>query len=97
MKKRHEIVNRAASRTLLAASVMLLALSTGFSAGAAHADGSDARASCRQETKRVPVWPKGPKGAQQGARFENREVTVCDDKVARRSNDATRQANDSGD
>jgi hypothetical protein len=37
---------------------------------------------CKQEIQRVAVWPKGgnPKAAQV-ARFENREVTVCNGKV----------------
>lgn len=89
-----ELVNRIASRTTLAASLMLFAVSAGLSAGAAQADSND-KASCREETKRVAVWPKGPKGGQ--ARFEDREVTICDGKIARRSNEGTRQANDSGD
>ena len=43
---------------------------------------SDANASCRQETKRVAVWPHGSPKAPQTPRFEQREVTVCDAKVA---------------
>lgn len=39
-------------------------------------------ANCRQEIRRVAVWPRGgnPKFAQT-ARVENREVTVCDGKI----------------
>ena len=98
MIKNHEIVDRVASRTTISAGVALLAL---FAAGATQAnDSSDANASCRQETKRVAVWPKGPKG-QSMARFENREVKVCDGKVvSRRAPDpalqATETASDSG-
>lgn len=43
---------------------------------------SDANASCRQETKRVVVWPHGPKPPSP-ARIESREVTVCDAKVSK--------------
>jgi hypothetical protein len=43
---------------------------------------AEAEASCREETKRVVVWPHGPK-AQPAARFEDREVTVCDAKVSK--------------
>ena len=35
---------------------------------------------CRQEVRRVAVWPHGPKAAQT-PRYENREVTVCNGKV----------------
>jgi hypothetical protein len=97
MKKSHcENLSRVSSRTTLAASLMLLGAFAAFAAGAARAaDRSDANASCRQETKRVAVWPKGPKAAQQAPRFENREVTVCDGKVvSRRPADAALQAND---
>lgn len=85
MKNRQrETLNRVSSRATLSASVALLGLFAGFTAGTAQANESnDASASCRQETKRVAVWPKGPK-AQRVARFEDREVTVCDGKVASR-------------
>jgi hypothetical protein len=45
---------------------------------AAEAD----NANCRQEMRRVAVWPQGgnPKNAQV-ARVETREVTVCNGKV----------------
>ena len=53
-----------------------------FAAGVAQAnDSADTDASCRQETKRVAVWPPGPKAAPT-VRFENRQVTVCDAKVS---------------
>lgn len=97
MKKSHETVSRTSSRTAISASLVVLGLFGGLAAGAAYADGRDASASCRQETKRVPVWPKGPKGGQLGARFETREVTVCDGQVmSRRSPDAALQENKSG-
>lgn len=92
MKPSHSISNRAAAGVLLLA----LTLSAAF-AGAAQANDSGNKASCRQETKRVAVWPKGPKSGQQAARFENREVTICDGKVvAQRAKDRAIQANDSG-
>jgi hypothetical protein len=46
---------------------------------------SDANASCRQETKRVAVWPHGSPKAPAMPRFEKREVTVCDAQVARQA------------
>lgn len=68
-------------RTTTLASLAVFGLFGGFAAGAAQADeSSNANASCRQETKRVAIWPKGPK-AQRVARFEDREVTICDGKV----------------
>lgn len=45
-------------------------------------DRSDANTSCRQETKRVVVWPHGSPKAPPMARIENRQVTVCDPKVS---------------
>lgn len=44
---------------------------------------NDATATCRQETKRVVVWPHGSPKAAPMARIEKREVTVCDPKVAK--------------
>jgi hypothetical protein len=69
-------------RTVLAVG-LLVGLSAGLPAGAE--DGTqtnDTNASCRQETRRVAVWPRGgnPKSAQ-FARFEDRAVTVCNGKV----------------
>lgn len=83
--------------TTTVASFALVSLLGGFAAGAAHAeDSSKANPSCRQEIKRVAVWPKGPK-AQRVARFEDREVTICDGKVvARRKPEAVLQANENG-
>ncbi|HEY0683235.1 MAG TPA: hypothetical protein VGD45_12960 [Steroidobacter sp.] len=83
-------------RTALSASLAVLGLFGGSTAAVAQAnDRSDA--SCRQETKRVAVWPKGPKTSQM-ARFEEREVTVCDGKVtSSRAPEAARESNSSGD
>ena len=61
----------------------LLLLGGCAAAGAADVDKvSDAGASCRQETKRVVVWPHGSPKAPQMPRFEQRKVTVCDAQVA---------------
>ena len=50
----------------------------GWCAGAASADErSDAKSSCRQETKQVVVWPPGPKAAPM-----TRVVTACEAKVS---------------
>lgn len=62
--------------------LLLLGWCAIFAAGAAQAnDTPDKKDSCRQETKRVAVWPPGPKSAPI-ARFEKRAVTVCDAKVS---------------
>ena len=64
-----------------AASLLLLGWCA--AAGAADADQrAEANASCRQETKRVAVWPHGSPKAPVMARFEQRQVTVCDPKVS---------------
>jgi hypothetical protein len=67
-------------------------------ASAADANESAAtNANCRQETKRVAVWPRTTPKAPQMARFEERVVTVCDSKVASKpSSDEQLQAKDSG-
>jgi hypothetical protein len=66
--------------------VLLIGLCAGFAASSEAADErSDANSSCRQETKRVLVWPHGSPKAPPMARFETREVTVCDAKVSRQS------------
>jgi hypothetical protein len=46
--------------------------------GAANASQSaDSESTCRQEMRRVAVWPHSSPKAPQFARFEYREVTVC--------------------
>lgn len=79
-------------RAPFSASLALLGLCGGLMSTAAHAD-TDTNASCRQETKRVAVWPKAPKAPRQ-ARWEEREVTVCDDgaAVSKRSKDGERSS-----
>lgn len=67
-------------KKLACATSALLLLS--FCSALSAEERSDAKASCRQETKRVVVWPHGPKAAP-AARFEKREVTVCDAKVSK--------------
>lgn len=53
------------------AALLLLSCGTSFAAEPR----SDA--SCRQETRRVVVWPHGPKASSM-TRLVTREVTVCD-------------------
>ena len=67
------------SRTILATS-LLVGLCAGLPAAAD--DTGSANASCREEIRRVVVWPTGgnPKSAQSG-RTEDRAVTVCNGKV----------------
>jgi hypothetical protein len=67
-------------------------------AGAAEANESGpANANCRQETKRVAVWPRTAPKAPSMARFEDRVVTVCDSTVAsKRSAAEPLHAKDSG-
>jgi hypothetical protein len=65
-------------------------------ANVAVADANEG-ANCRQETKRVAVWPKGAPKAPKMARFEDRTVTVCDSKAAsKRAAEEQLQAKDSG-
>jgi hypothetical protein len=79
-------------------SSITLALAGLFGASAASAtDEGATNGACRQETKRVAVWPHSSPKAPQMARFEERQVTVCDSKAAsRRSADAQLQAKDGG-
>lgn len=69
-------------------------------AGAGTADANEsapANANCRQETKRVAVWPRTAPKAPSMARFEDRQVTVCGSKAAsKRPTDEQLQAKDSG-
>jgi hypothetical protein len=70
-------------RTLLAAS-LLTGLSVGLPANASPGQqNAEADAACREETRRVAVWPNGgsPRSTQ-FARFEDRVVQVCDGKIA---------------
>jgi Flp pilus assembly protein CpaB len=80
----------------LSAALALAGLFGVVGAGAADANESaPANANCRQETKRVAVWPRTPPKAPSMARFEERQVTVCDSKVAsKQSADEQLQAKD---
>lgn len=82
----------------LSATLALAGLFSVAGTGAAIADESaPANANCRQETKRVAVWPRTAPKAPAMARFEDRQVMVCDSKVAsKRSADEQLQAKDSG-
>lgn len=65
-----------------AALVAIAGLFGTFAASAADVGkGRDANASCRQETKRVAVWPRTAPKAPTMARFEDRQLTICDGKV----------------
>lgn len=83
----------------LSAAVVLAGVFGVVGAGAALANDSEpANANCRQETKRVAVWPRTAPKAPQMARFEERQVTVCDSKAAsKRPADEQLQAKDSDD
>jgi len=59
--------------------LLLLGCCAAFAARADERQAADV--SCRQETKRVAVWPAGPKATV--VRFEQREVKVCDTKASR--------------
>lgn len=82
----------------LSATLALAGLFGTAGAGAADANESGpANANCRQETKRVAVWPRTAPKAPSMARFEERQVTVCDSKVAaKQPADEQLQAKDSG-
>jgi hypothetical protein len=83
-------------RSRFVASLALAGLFVASTASAADAVGSE-NGACRQETKRVAVWPRTSPKAPQMARFEDRQVTVCDAKAAgRRAADAQLQAKDAG-
>lgn len=89
--------HRAPFRTALSASLAVLGLCAGLMTSAAHANDRSADPSCRQETKRVAVWPKGPRPSKQ-ARFEEREVTVCNGEVmSKDSRDTESRSSKSGD
>ncbi len=72
----------------LSGAALALALFVG-AAPAVAADASDT--TCRQEVRRVAVWPHGPKAAQT-PRFENREVTVCNGKVVSQKSERSASA-----
>jgi hypothetical protein len=71
---------RAATGKAVTASVVMLGLSL-FAGGVAAAPGE---AGCREETRKVAVWPKSPRAAQV-AKFEERTYKVCDGKVVSRA------------
>ena len=61
--------------------IVLLSL---FGTAIASAESSDSSA-CQREVRRIAVWPHSSPKAPQMARFENREVTVCNGKVVPQS------------
>jgi len=77
---RSESPRRIVRRAALSATVALAGLFGVVGTGAADAkENGPASAKCREETKRVAVWPRTAPKAPQMARFEDRLVTVCDD------------------
>jgi hypothetical protein len=83
-------------RSRLFVTLALAGLFGASTTSAADAVGSE-HGACRQETKRVAVWPRTSPKAPQMARFEDRQVTVCDSNTAaRRAADAQLQAKDTG-
>ena len=84
-------------KTIRSRLVATLALAGLFGASAASAtDEGAANGACRQETKRVAVWPRTAPKAPAMARFEDRQVTVCDSKVAAKPSADEQLAKDSG-
>lgn len=79
----HTEITRRRASLKTSAGAALLALAAVAAAGVVHAEQGATAAACQQETRRVAVWPISPR-AQQIARFEQREVTVCDGKVVSR-------------
>lgn len=75
-KLNHRISSTVAVRASVVAAAVFAAPLAGATDAAKSSD-----AGCRQETRRVAVWPTPPK-ALRIARFETRTVTVCDGKVA---------------
>lgn len=82
----------------LSATLALAGLFGAVGSGAAIANEAEAtKANCRVETKRVAVWPRTAPKAPQMARFEDRLVTICDNKVvSSRPLDKQLHAKDSG-
>jgi hypothetical protein len=82
-------------KKIFATSLLIVGVWGAASAGAADTAKSDA--SCREETRRIAVWPQGgnPK-FNQHARFENRNVTVCDGKVVSQSSQQRKTSNQGG-
>ena len=71
--------SRVPATVLVSSSLVLAGLFAAPLAGATDAKRTDGDG-CREETRRVAVWPTGPKSVQ-GVRFKNKKVTVCDGKV----------------
>ncbi|WP_153067120.1 hypothetical protein [Steroidobacter cummioxidans] len=94
---RSESPRRVVRRAALSATVALAGLFGVVGTGAADAkEDGPASAKCRQETKRVAVWPQSAPKAPQMARYEERLVTVCESKAdAKRAADEELQAKES--
>lgn len=73
---------RSSSRGVVPLSLALLAVSGSSAAFAAgETQPSDANSSCQREMRRFAVWPHSSPKAAPMARFEHREVTVCNGKI----------------
>lgn len=77
------------STAIVSASV---ALATLLGASLANATTAAAKSEeCREETRRVAVWPSGSPKALQVVRFETKKVTICDGKVVAQADIADKQ------
>lgn len=72
-----KFTHRPSAAAVIPASLALIALFAAPLASASEA----AKPGCRQETRRVVIWPSGSPKAVQMPRNEERVVTVCDGKV----------------
>jgi hypothetical protein len=79
---------RASLTAIVPVTVALAALfATPMASAADGAKSSDAGAGCRQETRRVAVWPSGNPKIVSIVRFETKSVTICDGKVVANATD----------
>jgi hypothetical protein len=79
---------RTSFTALVPVSVALAALFAAPVVGAADAaKSSDAGSGCRQETRRVAVWPSGNPKIVGIVRFETKSVTICDGKIVANASD----------
>lgn len=72
------------------AAIVAASLLTSISVNAAEGKPTSDSRTCHQVTKRVAVWPLGPK-AVQIPKYETRTLTACDYDRAKPSRTATQQ------
>lgn len=88
--KNSEMTRRGAVGKSIAAGVVMIGLVFAGNVAAAPSD-----AGCREETRKVAVWPKSPR-AERIPTFEERTYKVCDGKlVARIERDESKPARSS--